>query len=65
MSRPGLGREHLPLRAGVLRVCAYATVEPEAGGISWRKRFWIHKLADAEKAEADGMDYICEHLFQV
>ena len=25
---------------------------------------WIHKLADAQKAEADGMDYICEHLFQ-
>lgn len=25
---------------------------------------WIHKLADAKKAEADGMDYICEHLFQ-
>ena len=25
---------------------------------------WIHKLADAQKAEADGMEYICEHLFQ-
>jgi hypothetical protein len=25
---------------------------------------WIHKLAEAKKAEADGMDYICEHLFQ-
>jgi len=25
---------------------------------------WIHKLSDAKKAEADGMDYICEHLFQ-
>ena len=25
---------------------------------------WIHKLADAKKAEADGMEYICEHLFQ-
>ena len=25
---------------------------------------WIHKLPDAKKAEADGMDYICEHLFQ-
>ena len=25
---------------------------------------WIHRLADAKKAEADGMDYICEHLFQ-
>jgi hypothetical protein len=25
---------------------------------------WIHKLADAKKVEADGMDYICEHLFQ-
>jgi hypothetical protein len=24
---------------------------------------WIHKL-DAKKAEADGMDYVCEHLFQ-
>ena len=23
---------------------------------------WIHKLADAKKA--DGMDHICEHLFQ-
>ena len=25
---------------------------------------WIHKLADAKKAEADGMDYICQHLYQ-
>jgi hypothetical protein len=25
---------------------------------------WIHKLADAKKAEAEGMEYICEHLFQ-
>lgn len=25
---------------------------------------WIHKLADAKKADADGMEYICEHLFQ-
>ena len=25
---------------------------------------WIHKLNGAKKAEADGMDYICEHLFQ-
>jgi hypothetical protein len=25
---------------------------------------WIHKLTEAKKAEAEGMDYICEHLFQ-
>ena len=25
---------------------------------------WIHRLADAKKAEADGMEYICEHHFQ-
>jgi len=25
---------------------------------------WIHKLASTKKAEADGMEYICEHLFQ-
>ena len=25
---------------------------------------WIHKLSDPKKAGADGMDYICEHLFQ-
>jgi hypothetical protein len=25
---------------------------------------WIHKLAATKKAEADGMEYICEHLFQ-
>lgn len=25
---------------------------------------WIHKLADTKKAEADGMDFICQHLFQ-
>ena len=25
---------------------------------------WIHKVCDTKKAEADGMDYICEHLFQ-
>lgn len=25
---------------------------------------WIHRLADTKKREADGMDYICEHLFQ-
>ena len=26
---------------------------------------WIHKLADAKQTDADGMDYICEHLFQM
>ena len=25
---------------------------------------WIHRLSEAKKAEADGMEYICEHLFQ-
>ncbi len=25
---------------------------------------WIHKLTDAMKVEAGGMEYICEHLFQ-
>jgi hypothetical protein len=25
---------------------------------------WIHKLTDAKTADADGMDYICQHLFQ-
>jgi hypothetical protein len=25
---------------------------------------WIHKLVDAKKADAEGMGYICEHLFQ-
>ena len=25
---------------------------------------WIHKLAEDQKAQADRMDYICEHLFQ-
>ena len=25
---------------------------------------WIHKLADTKKAEADGMEYVCEHLFK-
>jgi len=25
---------------------------------------WIHKLTDAKKRDADGMDYICEHLFK-
>ena len=25
---------------------------------------WIHRLTDAKKAEANGMEYICEHLFQ-
>jgi hypothetical protein len=25
---------------------------------------WIHKLAEAKKVDADGMGYICEHLFQ-
>jgi hypothetical protein len=25
---------------------------------------WIHKLANTKTAEADGMEYICEHLFQ-
>ena len=25
---------------------------------------WIHKLSEAKKAEADGMDYVCQHLFQ-
>jgi len=26
---------------------------------------WIHKLADTKKVEAEGMSYICEHLFQI
>jgi hypothetical protein len=25
---------------------------------------WLHRLADGKKKEADGMDHICEHLFQ-
>jgi len=25
---------------------------------------WIHRLSDVKKAGADGMEYICEHLFQ-
>ena len=25
---------------------------------------WLHRLPDSKKAEADGMEYICEHLFQ-
>jgi hypothetical protein len=25
---------------------------------------WIHRLSEAKKAGADGMEYICEHLFQ-
>ena len=25
---------------------------------------WIHRLADTQKAQAEGMEYICEHLFQ-
>jgi len=25
---------------------------------------WIHKLGEKHKAEAEGMEYICEHLFQ-
>jgi len=26
---------------------------------------WLHRLPDSKKAEADGMEYLCEHLFQV
>ena len=51
-------------RGSTLRVCACATVEPEDGRNPMAQTIWIHKLADAKKAEADGMDYICEHLFQ-
>jgi hypothetical protein len=25
---------------------------------------WIHRLADTRRKEADGMDFVCEHLFQ-
>ena len=25
---------------------------------------WIHKLTDAKKKQADGMDYVCEHMFK-
>lgn len=25
---------------------------------------WIHKLSDTQKAQADGMEYVCEHLHQ-
>jgi hypothetical protein len=26
---------------------------------------WIHRLADVRKTDADGMEFICEHLFQI
>ena len=25
---------------------------------------WIHKLAEGKKVEAEGMDYLCHHLFE-
>lgn len=25
---------------------------------------WIHRLADTQKTQAEGMEYVCEHLFQ-
>jgi len=25
---------------------------------------WLHKLGEAQKRDAEGMEYICEHLFQ-
>ncbi len=25
---------------------------------------WLHRLNDASKSQADGMEYICVHLFQ-
>ena len=25
---------------------------------------WIHKLADAKRKDTEGMEYVCEHLFQ-
>ena len=25
---------------------------------------WIHKVNDAKRREAEGMDYVCQHLFQ-
>ena len=25
---------------------------------------WVHRLVDSKRKEADGMEYICEHLFQ-
>ena len=25
---------------------------------------WIHKLTDSQRPEAEGMDYICQHLSQ-
>ena len=25
---------------------------------------WLHKLADELKARSEGMDYVCEHVFQ-
>jgi len=28
------------------------------------RTIWIHQLTDVKKAEADGMDYTCQHLFQ-
>ena len=25
---------------------------------------WLHRLADELKARSEGMDYVCEHVFQ-
>ena len=54
---------HLSLWAGV-----WMCVLVPQWSLNWRnpmaQTIWIHKLTDAKKAEADGMDYICEHLFQ-
>jgi hypothetical protein len=25
---------------------------------------WLHKLSETTKQEAEGMEYVCEHLFQ-
>jgi hypothetical protein len=63
MLRLVVAEAHLPVWAGV---CSSALVPQWT--LDWRyhmaQTIWIHKLADAKKAEADGMDYICQHISQ-
>jgi hypothetical protein len=36
--------------------------------LNWRNHMaqtiWLHRLPNGKKAEAEGMEYICEHLFK-
>jgi hypothetical protein len=42
----------------------YANLDGESEATFMAQTIWIHRLTDKRRKEAEGMDFVCEHLFQ-